>query len=163
MALELRGYGASSKPAGGANYANYATSTMARDCAAVMTQLGHSRFYTCEHDRGTPVAHKLCVDYPRAVRKALFLDVCPTLAMYDKTDFEFAQSYFHWFWLTQPVAFPETLISHCPRAFIKMFMGRKHAGLAAFDPRCLDPFRPSAAAPRRRPCYVRGLSHLRPG
>src|SRR3712207_8268090 len=36
------------------------------------------------------------------------LDICPTLTMYERTDFDFAQAYFHWFFLTQPEPLPET-------------------------------------------------------
>jgi hypothetical protein len=38
-------------------------------------------------------AHKMLVDYPERVRK---VDSCPTLAMYSRTDFAFARSYFHY-------------------------------------------------------------------
>lgn len=130
--IDLRGYGASSKPA---HVSAYAKSAMARDCIAVMDQLGFTdSFFVCAHDRGARVTHKLCVDYPRRVRKAMLLDICPTLAMYTKTDFDFAKAYFHWFFLIQREPLPETLINGRPREFAEMFMGgRQTDALGIFD------------------------------
>ncbi|KAJ9157922.1 Fluoroacetate dehalogenase [Pleurostoma richardsiae] len=129
--LDLRGYGESSKPG---DLSAYAKSAMARDCAVVMEQLGFKSFYVCAHDRGARVTHKLCVDFPERVRKAIILDICPTLAMYTSTDFEFAKAYFHWFFLIQKEPLPETLISGSPRRFAELFMGgRQPRGLQIFD------------------------------
>lgn len=122
IAIDLRGYGASSKP-DGVQY--YAKSAMARDAVRVMEMFGHSSYFVCAHDRGARVAHKLCVDYPDRVRKAIFLDICPTLAMYTKTNFDFAKAYFHWFFLIQKSPFPETLISGNPRKVMGMFTGSR--------------------------------------
>jgi len=137
VAVDIRGYGASTKLAHSNGHVNYAKSVMARDLKIVMESLGHTKYYVCAHDRGARVAHKLCVDYPSNVIKAIFLDICPTLAMYSKTDFEFAKAYFHWFFLIQPYPFPETMISQNPKLFAKQFMGGRHAGLEAFAPECL--------------------------
>jgi haloacetate dehalogenase len=134
VAVDLRGYGASTKLPRSEGHAHYAKSAMARDLKATMEKLGHDRFYICAHDRGARVSHKLCVDYPANVIKAIFLDICPTLAMYSKTDFEFAKSYFHWFFLIQKYPLPETLISQNPKAFAELFMGGRYAGLSAFAP-----------------------------
>ena len=91
IALDIRGYGASSKPSG---VAQYSKTLMSRDCIVVLEELGFSSFFVCAHDRGARVAHKLLVNYPDRIRKAIFLDICPTLAMYSNTDFEFAKSVF---------------------------------------------------------------------
>jgi pimeloyl-ACP methyl ester carboxylesterase len=130
IALDLRGYGASSKPSG---VAQYSKTLMSRDCIVVMENLGFTSFFVCAHDRGARVAHKALVNYPERVRKAIFLDICPTLAMYSKTDFEFAKSYFHWFFLIQKSPLPETLIGENPKKWAELFMGGRHAGLAVFD------------------------------
>jgi haloacetate dehalogenase len=129
IALDLRGYGASSKPSG---VEQYAKSVMARDIVRVMSTLGHSSFYVCAHDRGARVTHKLLVDYPHLVKKAIFLDICPTLAMYSKTDLEFAKMYWHWFFLIQKSPLPETLISNDPRRFAELFMGGRSGGYKGF-------------------------------
>ncbi|KAG0651059.1 Fluoroacetate dehalogenase [Hyphodiscus hymeniophilus] len=130
VALDIRGYGASSKPSG---IAQYSKTVMARDCSVVMENFGFTSFFVGAHDRGARVAHKLLVNYPDRVRKAIFLDICPTLAMYSKTDFEFATAYFHWFFLIQEAPLPETMIGLDPRKWAELFMGGRHAGLAPFD------------------------------
>ena len=116
--IDLRGYGASSKPSaidsGPADHRLYAKSAMAQDCAIVMSRLGYDSFYLCGHDRGGRVAHKLCVDHPNRVRKVMILDICPTRAMYEATDKSFAYAYWHWFFLTQPAPFPEKILTASP-------------------------------------------------
>ena len=42
--------------------------------------------------------------------------------MYDTADMHFATSYYHWFFLTQPAPFPETLIGHDPKYFLESKM-----------------------------------------
>lgn len=137
--LDLRGYGKSSKPD---DVAQYAKSAMARDCISVMDQLGFKdRFYICAHDRGARVAHKLLVDYPERVHKAILLDICPTLAMYKSTNMEFATAYFHWFFLIQKEPLPEMMLTANPREVAERFMGgRQEAGLKIFDPVCFEAY-----------------------
>ncbi|KAL0934414.1 alpha beta hydrolase fold protein [Colletotrichum truncatum] len=138
IAIDIRGYGASSKPA---DVASYAKSAMARDCISVMDQLGYANkpFFVCAHDRGARVAHKLAVDFSDRVRKSIFLDICPTLVMYRSTDFDFAKAYFHWFFLIQQEPLPETLISAAPRHFAELFMGaRQPKGLEIFGKENFD-------------------------
>ena len=135
VAIDLRGYGASSKPRGDDDHKLYAKSAMATDCIEVMAQLGFHQFFVCSHDRGARVAHKLCIDYPQAVRRVIILDICPTLAMYTKTNQDFATAYFHWFFLIQATPFPENVISHSPMDFAQRFFGR--AAVDVFDPECL--------------------------
>lgn len=145
IAIDLRGYGASSKPTGDEHHKLYAKSAMAKDCIHVMADLGFHQFYVCAHDRGARVAHKLCVDYPQAVRKVMLLDICPTLAMYNNTDQAFATAYFHWFLLVQAAPFPETIITHSPMAFAERFFGR--AGMGTFHHECLAYYISMLASP----------------
>ncbi|KAL6694068.1 Alpha/Beta hydrolase protein [Trichoderma pleuroticola] len=130
--IDLRGYGNSSKPA---DVSQYVKSLMALDCVKVMDELGITEpFFICAHDRGARVAHKLCVNHPDRVRKAIFLDICPTLAMYSVKDPNFAKSYWHWFFLIQREPLPETLISTNARRFAELFMGgRQKRGLEIFE------------------------------
>lgn len=139
VAPDIRGYGDSSKPE---DVAQYAKSAMARDCIALMEQLGFkSKFYVCAHDRGARVAHKLLVDYPDRVHKAILLDICPTLAMYTATDFDFAKAYFHWFFLIQQAPLPETMILSQPRKIAEMFMGgRQTDGLNIFEEEAFEAY-----------------------
>jgi pimeloyl-ACP methyl ester carboxylesterase len=135
--VDIRGYGASSKPSG---IAQYSKSLMSQECAIVMESLGFTSFFVCAHDCGARVAHKLLVSYPERVRKAIFLDICPALAMYSKTDMEFAKWYFHWSFLIQKSPLPETLIEQNPRRWAEMFMGGRHAGLATFDKQVFEEY-----------------------
>ncbi len=110
IATDLRGYGDSSKPDGGANHEQYSKRVMANDQVEVMAQLGFDRFYVAGHDRGGRVAHRMALDHPEAVRKIAVLDIAPTHWMYTTTDMEFARAYHHWFFLIQPFDFPERMI-----------------------------------------------------
>jgi haloacetate dehalogenase len=128
ICIDLRGYGQSSKPASSAssNHAPYAKSTMAKDCVSVMSKLGFKKFAVLAHDRGARVAHKLCVDFPEQVSKAMLLDICPTLAMFEKTTQQFATLYWHWFFLIQPEPFPESVILSNFDQFRERFFGDHH-------------------------------------
>ncbi|KAF7550663.1 hypothetical protein G7046_g7945 [Stylonectria norvegica] len=132
--IDIRGYGDSSKPG---DLKAYAKSAMARDCIKVMDHLGFSSsFFVCAHDRGARISHKLCVDYPDRVKKAIFLDICPTLAMYTATDFDFANAYWHWFFLIQKEPLPESLILGSSKNFAELFMARQQPGLGIFEKEC---------------------------
>ena len=132
VAADLRGYGDSSKPTGLPDHSNYSKRALAQDQVEVMQALGHETFFLVGHDRGGRVAHRLALDHPRRVNKLAVLDICPTRTMYARTDHAFARSYFHWFFLTQPAPFPETLIGADPGYFIRYQMGRRHGGLQVF-------------------------------
>lgn len=132
--MDLRGYGESSKPE---LVSQYAKSLMARDCAIVMSTLGFETFFVCAHDRGARVAHKLCVDYPKRVRKAILLDIAPTLDMCSSPTFDMAKTYFHWFFLIQKTPFPEELIASNARRTAEMFLaGGDKDQLERFDQGC---------------------------
>lgn len=137
--INIRGYGESSKPT---DVVSYRKSAMARDVISVMNGLGFTdSFYVCGHDRGARVAHKLCVNYPSRVKKVILLDICPTLAMFEKTDMNFATSYYHWFLMIQKEPVPETYFSANPRATIELMMrGRPGVGLGIFDPACFEAY-----------------------
>src|SRR2546423_4531562 len=69
VATDLRGYGDSSKPDGGADHSGYSFRAMANDQLEVMTALGFDRFDVCGHDRGARVAHRMALDHPERVSK----------------------------------------------------------------------------------------------
>ena len=120
---DLRGYGDSSKPAGGADHANYSKRAMALDLAELMTQLGHSRFGVVGHDRGGRVAHRLALDHPLRVSRLALIDIAPTLDMYNATNLPFATAYYHWFMLIQPAPLPERLLAGDPTFFLHRALG----------------------------------------
>ncbi|HTH62418.1 MAG TPA: alpha/beta hydrolase [Paraburkholderia sp.] len=147
IATDLRGYGASSKPAGDPAHATYSKRTMAADQVAVMRHFGYERFLVCAHDRGARVAHRMALDHPQAVERLMLLDIAPTLAMYEQTNRAFATHYFHWFFLIQPEPLPEALIGANPDVYIDRVMGSRHAGLAPFAPHALDAYRRALRQP----------------
>src|SRR5437763_14638935 len=60
VATDLRGYGDSSKPPGGADHSGYSFRAMAQDQVEVMAALGFDRFFAAGHDRGSPVVPRMC-------------------------------------------------------------------------------------------------------
>lgn len=147
VACDLRGYGDSSKPRGAPDHANYSKRTMAADMLAVMRALGFERFRVLAHDRGARVAHRLMADHPRAVERAVLLDIAPTLAMYEGTTEAFARAYWHWFFLIQRAPLPERLIETDPAAYLRDVMGGRSAGMAPFDARALAEYTRCLALP----------------
>jgi haloacetate dehalogenase len=115
---DLRGYGASSKPASDDAHEGYAKRTMARDQVAVMRALGFERFFICGHDRGGRVAYRLALDSPSAVAKLAVLDIVPTLETFERLDRDRSLATYHWFFLAQPPDFPERMIGCDPDFFL---------------------------------------------
>jgi len=137
VAADLRGYGESSKPAGLADHSNYSKRAMAQDMVEAMAALGFDAFRVVGHDRGARVVHRMALDHPRKVLKAVVLDIVPTRTMYLRTTREFATAYYHWFFLIRPAPLPETLIGGAAEFYLKSHLGSRHAGLAAFAPEAL--------------------------
>ncbi|MEJ5151568.1 alpha/beta fold hydrolase [Comamonas sp. MYb396] len=147
VCADLRGYGDSARPGASPHHAAYSKRTMAQDMADLMTRLGFAQFRLAAHDRGARVAHRLLLDHPGRVTRAMLLDIAPTLAMYEQTTEAFAKAYWHWFFLIQPAPLPERLIDADPAAYIRDVMGRRHAGLAAFAPEALQEYLRCIAIP----------------
>jgi haloacetate dehalogenase len=119
VATDLRGYGLSSKPHGGGDHGLYSKRTMASDQVAVMGALGFPRFQVAGHDRGGRVAHRMALDHPDAVERIAVLDIAPTSTMYAATNRDFAEAYYHWFFLIQPFDLPERLIEAAPDYYLR--------------------------------------------
>ena len=50
------------------------------------------------------------------------IDIVPTYNAYQHIGREFAEGYFHWFFLTQPAPLPETMIGRDPELFLRARM-----------------------------------------
>ena len=120
---DLRGYGDSSKPAGGEKHVNYSKRALALDQVELMEKLGFRQFAMVSHDRGSRVGHRLALDHPDRLTKLVTMDICPTHYMYKTADRQFATAYFHWFYLILPAPIPETMIGNNVDTFLKVFMG----------------------------------------
>ncbi len=132
VAPDLRGYGDSGKPAGGADHAGYAKRTMARDQVELMAALGFDRFAMIGHDRGARVGHRLALDHPERLTRLALLDIIPTLDFYRSINQRTATAYYHWFFLIQPADLPERLIGGDPAAFLGWQFSR--LGGSVIDP-----------------------------
>ncbi len=117
---DLRGYGASDKPADTGE--TYSKRTMAADVVAVARAFGHERFALAGHDRGALVAIRAGLDHPDAVSHLAILDVLPTLDMWDVLHGVSAAVGFHLYLMAQPPGLPETLIAGAPDAFFGYFL-----------------------------------------
>ena len=118
VAADLRGYGDSSKPDGGANHVNYSKRAMALDQVEVMKHFGFDRFAVVGHDRGARVTHRMTLDHPNVVTRAAILDIIPTHYFYTHVTRERAAAYYHWFFLIRPEPFPETLINNSVETYV---------------------------------------------
>ena len=135
VCADLRGYGDSAKPPGGARQAAYAKRAMADDMVAVMAALGYRRFAVAVagHDRGARVAHRLALDHADRVTRLCVMDIAPTRHMFATADRHFATGYYHWFFLIQPDGLPDRLIGADPEYWLREKLRRWAAPGAEFD------------------------------
>lgn len=118
---DLRGYGASDKPAETAPE-TYAKRTMGADIVALARALGHERFALVGHDRGALVAFRAAMDHPGLVSHLACLDVLPTLDMWDVMHGVSAAVGFHLYLMAQPPGLPEQMITASADAFFGYFL-----------------------------------------
>ncbi|WP_420179230.1 alpha/beta fold hydrolase [Paenarthrobacter sp. TA1.8] len=131
---DLRGYGASDKPAGEAEE-TYSKRTMAADIVAAARGLGHHRFALAGHDRGALVAVRAGLDHPDAVSHLLVLDVLPTLDMWDILHGADAKVAWHLYLMAQPAGIPEPMIEATADSFFASFIDGWAADSEAIPPR----------------------------
>ncbi|WAL70397.1 alpha/beta hydrolase [Kitasatospora sp. YST-16] len=143
---DLRGYGASGKPAATGPEV-YAKRTMAADVVALAAALGHRRFALVGHDRGALVAFRAGLDHPGAVSHLGILDVVPTLDMWDVLHGTSAAVGYHLYLMAQPPGLPETMIANSADAFFGSFLDAWANDPAALPPEVRAEYlRASAAA-----------------
>jgi haloacetate dehalogenase len=118
---DLRGYGASDKPAGDDPQA-YAKRTMAADVVAVAGRLGFARFALAGHDRGALVAVRAGLDHPGVITHLASLDVLPTLDMWEVLRGTSAAVGFHLYLMAQPPGLPERMIAASADEFFGHFL-----------------------------------------
>ncbi|BBB00822.1 putative hydrolase [Actinacidiphila reveromycinica] len=127
---DLRGYGASDKPADPDGTA-YGKRMMAADTVALARALGHERFALAGHDRGALVAFRAGLDHPTAVTHVACLDVLPTLDMWAAMHGTSAAVGFHLYLMAQPPGLPEQMIAGASDAFFGHFLDAWAADPAA--------------------------------
>jgi haloacetate dehalogenase len=138
VAADLRGYGDSSKPEGGADHSGYSFRAMAQDQVEVMQALGFTQYNVCGHDRGGRAAHRMALDYPDRVKKVAFLDIVPTYHMLNNIKKEWAVDSYHWFFMAQPYDYPEQMIiAYGLERYIRRKLDKKGVGMSAFTAEAL--------------------------
>jgi haloacetate dehalogenase len=121
VAVDLRGYGDSAKPAGEAGYDK---GTMASDIHALVRQLGLANPILVGHDRGGRVARRYALDYPADLGGLALLDILPVEYVYDQlTAAEVAERYWHWIFHLVP-ELPERLIDGHEDEYLAQFFNR---------------------------------------
>ena len=151
VCADLRGYGASGKPKG---VAQYSFREMGADQLDLMLELGFASFHLVGHDRGGRTAHRMSLDAPERIRSLTVMDIVPTHLLLDDLSKEVARAYYHWFFLAQPSPFPENLILSDPDVFFQNSLtGWGSASLSHYAPEKLQAYRASW----RDPDCVRGM------
>jgi haloacetate dehalogenase len=117
---DLRGYGASDKPADDGR--TYAKRTMAADVVAVARALGHDRFALVGHDRGALAAVRAGLDHPEVVTHLAGLDVLTDLDTWDVLSGLSAAVAWHLYLMAQPAGLPEAMISGAADEFFGSFL-----------------------------------------
>ncbi len=132
VAMDLRGYGDSSKPNGGDDHAAYTFRAMGEDAFAVMEALGHDRFAVAGHDRGARVGFRMALDRPERVTHLCALDIVPTHHVLNNITLGWAQESYHWFFMAQKAPFPENLIGADLDYYMRYKLNKKGVGLEIF-------------------------------
>ena len=151
LAVDLRGYGASTAPADDDGHTTYSKRSMARDLKAVLDQLDIERADIAGHDRGARVAYRFALDHPDRIRRLAVLDVLPTAEFWDLWAPDLAMKAYHWTFLAQPAPLPERMIAADPRAYLDHTLASWTApgDLAPFLPDALAAYRAQMADPER--------------
>lgn len=116
VAPDLRGYGASAKPAAG-----YDKRTMAGDVLGLMDHLGHQRIALVGHDRGARVSTRFAKDHPDRLDRLAILDNIPTRVVAETYDVAKARAGYWFFTFLGVPDLPETLIAGKEEAFLTHF------------------------------------------
>ncbi|WP_299041350.1 alpha/beta hydrolase [uncultured Tateyamaria sp.] len=140
VTADLRGYGASTKPA---HMKDMSFRAMAADQLALMAHLGFDQFHLVGHDRGGRTAHRLALDHPAAVLSLTLMDIVPTHLLLNDLTQQVARAYYHWFFLAQPAPLPETMIARDPDAYFQSCLAGWGGGMDSFDATALDAYRAS--------------------
>jgi haloacetate dehalogenase len=119
VVTDLRGYGATTAPAGGPEGQGYSKRELALDLVELMDALGFARFAVVGHDRGARVAYRIALDHPDRVEKLAVLNVLPTLDQFERMGGGPSLGYWPWYLLAQPAPFPEQLIAADRENFLR--------------------------------------------
>lgn len=141
VAVDLRGYGDSSKPDGGDDHAAYSFRAQGQDVLEVMDALGHRRFGVAGHDRGARVGFRMALDAPQRIDRLALLDIVPTHHVLTNVTLGWGLESYHWFFMAQKAPFPERLLCADLDYYIDYKLNKKGVGLDIFDPRAMAEYK----------------------
>ncbi|HEV2503642.1 MAG TPA: alpha/beta hydrolase [Mesorhizobium sp.] len=95
---DLPGFGSSYQPETLEQSSGRAKAAALEEC---MRNLGFDAFAVAGHDRGSYRAFRLAMDFPEKVTKLAVLDGVPIYEALDRADWQFAKSWWHWFFFAQ--------------------------------------------------------------
>lgn len=134
LAVDLRGYGDSSRPEGLHEYDN---EKMAADVYGLVQLLELENIAMIGHDRGARVTRRYALDYPEKLAGIGLIDILPLEYIYDNlTAGEAAEKYWHWVFQVVPDV-PEILIEGKEEAYLEFFFKR--------SPRLMEVFKADGA------------------
>jgi haloacetate dehalogenase len=133
IAVDLRGYGASSAPAGGPRGEGYSKREMAAELVALMAARGCQSFTVVGHDRGARVAFRMALDHPHVVTHLVVINIVPTIDQFDRMGGGPSLGYWPWFLLAQPAPLPERLLVADPDAVLEHAFDTWASSPAAMD------------------------------
>ncbi len=129
IAPDLRGYGATDKPAYG-----YDKRTMAGDVIALMDHLGHDKIALVGHDRGARVGTRFAKDHRDRIDRLAVLDNIPTRVVADAYDIALARLGYWFFTFLAVPDLPEALITGREETWLTHFYRDW-----SYDPEMLTP------------------------
>ncbi len=141
VAVDLRGYGDSSKPDGGPEHENYTFRAMGNDNVAVMAALGFDRFHVAGHDRGARVAFRMSLDHSGKVLRMAALDIVPTWHLLSNITLGWGMESYHWFFMAQKAPFPERLLCADLEYYMNYKLNKKGVGLEIFTPEAMAEYK----------------------
>ena len=134
ICADLRGYGASGKPASTPDHAPYSHRALAGDMVRLMQRLGFARFFVAGHDRGARVAYRMALDHPARVERLAVLDVIPNSEVFGRADSRVLLSFWPFSLLAQPEPLPERLILGAPDSIVDNALNQWGSAPACFPP-----------------------------
>ena len=150
VAPDLRGYGGSRAPSGGAKGEGFTKRELAAELVELMRTLDFGRFAVVGHDRGARVAYRMALDHPESVERLAVLNVIPTVDQFERMAAGPSLGYWPWFLLAQSAPFPEQLIEAAPEQLLRFCLDSWTADASSIDDEAfavyLDAFAPAAAA-----------------
>lgn len=148
VCADLRGFGSSDKPRSNPEHEPYSKRAMARDFAALMTELGHTTFSVVGHDRGGRVAYRMALDFPDRVDRVAVLDVVPAVETFRRSDARMLLEFWPWSLMAQSELLSESMISANPGIIVQHALTHWGSDPRSFSPELRRAYTSALAEPR---------------